>query len=258
MTYQNLLVEVINNKMIITINRSEVRNALDTPTINEMRLALEKGMEDYDVKVVIITGAGEKSFASGADIRSLRDRTMIETLSPSMQGLTSMIESFDKPVIAAVNGYALGGGFEISLACDICIASQNAKFGLPELSLGVIPGAGGTQRLAQIVGKRKAKELIFTGEILSAVDAERLGLVNKVVPLDELMETVEEMADKIIQKGPLALRLAKLSINAGYELSQSYGLKVEKLSQAILMTSEDKFEGTSAFLEKRKPDFRGK
>jgi enoyl-CoA hydratase len=257
-TYQNLFVEVKDSKMKITINRPDVRNALDPQTISEIRLALEEAGQNAEVNVVIITGAGEKSFASGADIRRLRDRTMLETLLPGMQGLTSYIESFDKPVIAAVNGYALGGGCEITLACDICIAAEHARFGLPELSLGVIPGAGGTQRLAQLVGKRKAKELIFTGEILSAYDAKQLGLVNKVVPMEILIKTAEEMADKMIQKGPLALRFAKLSINAGYELSQSYGLKVEKLTQAVLMTSEDKFEGTSAFLEKRKPNFKGK
>ncbi|MFP7298265.1 enoyl-CoA hydratase/isomerase family protein [Neobacillus niacini] len=258
MTYHNLLVDVKDRKMKITINRPDVRNALDPLTINEIRLAFEEAGQNPEVSVVIITGAGEKSFASGADIRSLRDRTMLETLLPGMQGLTSYIDSFDKPVIAAVNGYALGGGCEITLACDLCIAAENAKFGLPELTLGVIPGAGGTQRLAQLVGKRKAKELIFTGEILSAIEAEDLGLVNKVVPLENLIITAEEMADRMLQKGPLALRFAKQSINAGYELSQSYGLKVEKLSQAALMTSDDKYEGTSAFLEKRKPNFKGK
>lgn len=258
MNNQNLLVKVKDRKMKVTINRPDVRNALDPQTLNEIRLVLEAAAQNPEVYVVIITGAGGKSFASGADIKSLRDRTMLDSLLPGMQGLTNYIESFDKPIIAAVNGYALGGGCEISLASDICIASENAKFGLPELTLGVIPGAGGTQRLAQIVGKRKAKELIFTGDILSAYEAEQLGLINKVVPLEQLIETAEEMADKMIQKGPLALRLAKLSINAGFELTQSFGLKVEKLSQAILMTTEDKYEGTSAFLDKRKPDFKGK
>lgn len=258
MDFKNLLVEIRNSIGFITINRPEVRNALDPVTVNEIKSALEQFSTDENVKVVALTGAGEKSFAAGADIKKLKDRTMLETLAPGMQGLNSQVESFDKPIIAAVNGYALGGGCELSMACDIRIAAEHAKFGLPELSLGILPGGGGTQRLTQLVGKGKAKELIFTGEIISAHEAEKIGLVNKVVPYEELVTAVEEMAHKMLKKGPLALRMAKLSINAGAEADQKTGLMIEKLSQAILMTTEDKSEGTTAFLEKREPKFQGR
>jgi enoyl-CoA hydratase len=256
--FKNLLVEVRNSIGFITINRQEVRNALDPVTVNEIKGALDLFSTDENVKVLALTGAGEKSFAAGADIKKLKDRTFLETLAPGMQGLNSQIESFDKPIIAAVNGYALGGGCELSMACDIRIAAEHAKFGLPELSLGILPGGGGTQRLTQLVGKGKAKELIFTGQIISAQEAQEIGLVNKVVPYKELITAVEEMAHKMIKKGPLALRMAKLSINAGAEADQKTGLMIEKLSQAILMTTEDKYEGTTAFLEKREPKFQGK
>jgi enoyl-CoA hydratase len=256
--FKNLLVEVRNSIGFITINRQEVRNALDPVTVNEIKSALDLFSTDENVKVLALTGAGEKSFAAGADINKLKDRTFLETLAPGMQGLNSQIESFDKPIIAAVNGYALGGGCELSMACDIRIAAEHAKFGLPELSLGILPGGGGTQRLTQLVGKGKAKELIFTGQIISAQEAQEIGLVNKVVPYKELITAVEEMAHKMMKKGPLALRMAKLSINAGAESDQKTGLMIEKLSQAILMTTEDKYEGTTAFLEKREPKFQGK
>lgn len=258
MGYQNILLDIKGAIGIITINRPEVRNALDPQTVGEIRQALDELAVNPDIGVVIFTGAGDKSFAAGADISKLRDRTMLEALQPGMQELYTQLEAFVKPVIAAVNGYALGGGCELAMACDIRIASENAKFGLPELNLGIIPGAGGTQRLARLVGKGKAKELIFTGEIISAQEAERIGLVNKVVPPEQLLPAAEEMAEKMLKKGPVALRLAKLAVNIGTETDQNTGLVVEKLAQALLMTTEDKVEGTTAFLEKRPPRFQGK
>lgn len=173
-----------------------------------------------------------------------------------MQNLYSEIEKYEKPIIAAINGFALGGGCELAMACDLRIAAENAKLGLPELNLGIIPGAGGTQRLVSLVGLGKAKELIYTGEILDANAALDIGLVNKVVEQDDLLNAAIEMANKIINKGPLALRLAKLAINSTQNISA--GLSIEALSQSILFASEDKYEGASAFLEKRKPSFKGK
>lgn len=258
MDIKNLLLEIRNSKAIITINRPEVRNALDKQTIDEIQKILMYCSELDDIKVIIITGAGEKSFAAGADIGKLKERTLIESLNPGMQGMNDLIENLGKPVIAAVNGFALGGGCELAIACDIRVSSPNSKFGLPELALGLIPGAGGTQRLTQIVGLGKAKEMILTGDIISAEQAEDIGLVNKVVPLEDLLVATEEMADKMITKGPLALRLAKLSINANIGSTNNRGMTVEKLAQSILMMSEDKKEGIDAFLEKRKPIFFGK
>jgi len=258
MSFQNIIVEIREAAGIITINRPETRNALTAQTLSEFRQALDDLKKDESVKVVIITGAGEKAFASGADIAAVRDRTFLEILEPGMSGLYAEIEQYDKPTIAAVNGYALGGGCELAMACDLRIASENAKFGLPELNLAIIPGAGGTQRLSRLVGRGKAKEMILTGDIVSAAEAERIGLVNKVVPPEQLLDAAVELAKKIAKKGPLALRLAKVVMNAGAEAPLQAGLAMEKLAQSVLFTTEDKYEGTTAFLEKRAPVFKGK
>lgn len=258
MSYQNILLEIRDSLGIITLNRPEVRNALDAQMMAEIRQALAELQEHQEVKVVVFTGAGEKSFAAGADIAALRERTFLEILEPGMSGLYAEIENYEKPTIAAVNGFALGGGCELAMACDLRLAAEHAKFGLPELNLAIIPGAGGTQRLTRLVGQGKAKELIFTGDILTAEESERIGLVNKVVPLDQLMNTATELAQKITKKGPLALRLAKVAINHGSEANIQTGLIIEKLAQSILYTTEDKYEGTSAFLEKRSANFKGR
>lgn len=258
MEVENLLININNGIAIVMINRPSVRNAIDLQTQQELVYLLGELVENNDVQVVIITGVGEKVFASGADIGDLKKRTMLEALQGRMQALTSLIENFNKPIIAAINGYALGGGCELAMACDIRIAANHAKFGLPEVGLGVLPGAGGTQRMTELVGKGKAKELIFTGKIIKAEEAERIGLINDVVPYQELLQTAKEMAYKIMKKGPIALRLAKLAINAASEGNLKTGLEIEKLSQAILMTTEDKVEGTSAFLEKRTPNYKGR
>ncbi|MEH7235886.1 enoyl-CoA hydratase/isomerase family protein [Bacillus sp. JJ1562] len=256
MTYKNILVDKKDKIGRITINRAEVRNALNPETVQELRQALEELRANDGIMVLIITGSGEKSFVSGSDISSIKDRHFLEALTPHMQNLYTELEKFEKPIIAAINGFALGGGCELAMACDLRIASENAKLGLPELNLGIIPGAGGTQRLASLVGIGKAKELIYTGEIINATEAERIGLVNKVVQIEELLDAAEELAKKIINKGPLALKLAKLSINSTQNLTS--GLLIEALSQSILFASEDKYEGASAFLEKRKPNFIGR
>lgn len=256
--FDTLSIEVRDGIGVITINRPDARNALNTQVLDELREALNAFREDEKVGVVVFTGAGEKSFAAGADISELRERTMFDALSSYMQGVYNEIEGYEKPTIAAINGYALGGGCELAMACDIRIASENAKLGLPETSLSIIPGAGGTQRLARLVGKGKAIEMILTGQIISAEEAQELRLVSKVTEAGELMEAVREMAGTILSRGPLAIRLAKLVIQTGFETDQRTGLVVEKLAQAVLFTSEDKQEGTTAFLDKREPQFRGK
>jgi enoyl-CoA hydratase len=257
--YQNIQVEVTGSLAYLTIHRPEVRNALNKQTLDELKDALERLRDDDQVGCVIFTGAGDKSFAAGADIAQLNEKKMLDALkSGGMQEFYDCIEGYDKPTIAMVNGFALGGGCELALSCDIRIASSNAKLGLPELTLSIIPGAGGTQRLSRIVGKGKALEMILTGKIITGEEAERIGLVSAVVPPEQLKEKVEEVAGQILAKGPLAVRLAKLSVHMGTETDMKTGLLLEKLSQAILFATEDKQEGTQAFLEKRKPNFKGK
>ena len=207
---------------------------------------------------MVLTGAGEKAFVAGADIGELRERTARDGLAARMQRLYDEIEGYEKPTVAAANGYALGGGLELAMACDIRIASENARFGLPETALSIIPGAGGTQRLARLVGKGRALEMILTGRAVDAEEARAIGLVTKVVPQAELVDAARETAGQILSKGPLAVRLARLAVQTGFETDQKTGLVVERLAQALLYASEDKREGTSAFIEKRKPDFKGR
>ena len=258
MEFTFLLTERTNGLGIITINRPEVRNALHADVLNEMVQALELFRNDPEVRVVVFTGAGDKSFAAGADIAALREKTMVDALVPGMQAVYNVVENYDKPVIAAINGFALGGGCELAMACDIRIASENAKFGLPELNLAIIPGAGGTQRMTRLLGKGKTKELIFTGDIIPASEALEIGLVNKVVPHDQLFTAVTEMAEKMMKKGPLALGL--LSFLSMLELKPTcrLGFSLKKSLKLVAFSTEDKLEGTSAFLEKRPPQFGGK
>ena len=256
--YETLLTSVEENVGTITINRPNVRNALNTQVLGDIRRALAEFRHDDGVGVVVFTGAGDKAFAAGADIGELRERTFLDALASLMQAVYDEVEAYEKPTIAAVNGLALGGGCELAMACDIRIASENARFGQPEVNLSIIPGAGGTQRLARLVGKGKATEMILTGEIIGAEEAHRVGLVTRVTSSDELVDAVREMARSIMSKGPLAIRLAKLAIRTGFETDLKTGLVVERLAQAVLLTSEDKWEGTSAFLEKREPEFKGK
>lgn len=257
MQFQTLVVNTENGVCTITISRPESRNALSRQVVSELQEALDFFRNDPEIKVVVFTGAGDRSFAAGADIGELRERTIFDALEAPMQEVCDKIEGYEKPTIAAINGFALGGGLELAMACDIRVASENAKLGLPEVSLSIIPGAGGTQRLARLVSKGKATEMILTGTTIEASEAERIGLISKVVDSGELMQAARDMAEAIISKGPLAVRLAKLAIQTGFETDQRTGLTIEKLAQAVLYTTEDKHEGTTAFLEKRKPDFRG-
>ncbi len=256
--YETILTSVEDNVGTIAINRPDVRNALSTQVLGDIRGALAEFRYDDEVGVVVFTGAGDRAFAAGADINELRERTFLDALASLMQAVYDEIEDYEKPTIAAVNGLALGGGCELAMACDIRIASENARFGQPEVNLSIIPGAGGTQRLARLVGKGKATEMILTGEIIGAEEAHRVGLVTRVISSDELVAAVRETARSIMSKGPLAIRLAKLAIRTGFETDLKTGLVIERLAQAVLLTSEDKREGTSAFLEKREPEFKGK
>lgn len=259
MSFQNIKLVYEGKLALIIIDRPEVRNALDQQTIDELRQALRQIKEEDEAGCVIFTGSGEKSFAAGADIAALREKQSHDALKRGiMQEFYDEIESFEKPTIAMINGFALGGGCELAMACDIRVAAEHAKLGLPELNLAIIPGAGGTQRLSRIVGKGKAMELILTGKILSADEAERIGLVSACVPQQELKSKTFEIADQVLSKGPLAARLAKMAVNMGYETDMKTALMIERLSQALLFASEDKREGTTAFLEKRKPNYKGK
>ncbi|WP_282172425.1 enoyl-CoA hydratase/isomerase family protein [Cytobacillus firmus] len=258
MDFNNILVRAEEGIGFIIINRPELRNALNIDTLLEIETALDKMRDDEDIRVIIFTGAGEKCFAAGADISQLSKRTMIDALKPNMTATYRKIEDYEKPTIAAINGYALGGGLELALACDIRVASLNAKVCLPEVGLGIMPGAGGTQRLSRIIGKGKAMELILTGDVITAAEAERLNLISKAVPQEELIETAKGYARRISVKGPLALRMAKAAVNRGADMEMEAALYLEKLAQTILIGSEDKLEGTQAFLEKRTPQFKGK
>src|SRR5690625_1198950 len=221
--------------------------------------AISEAEENDDVRVIVIQGAGEKSFAAGADIRQLNERKPLEAIAPGMQGIYNKIENCNKVTIAAVHGFALGGGCELALACDIRIATKKAKLGLPELNLGIVPAAGGTQRLARIVGKGRALDMILTGKIIDGEEAERIGLVTYFVPEDEsLEEKILQVTKDILKKGPVALMLAKKAVHKGYDIDTDTALWIEKLSQTVAFGTEDKHEGTMAFLEKRSAEFKNK
>ena len=256
--YETILTAVEGGVGTITINRPDVRNALNTQVVGDLRAALAEFRYDGSVGVVVFTGAGDRSFAAGADIGELREKTMLDALASTMQDVYNEIEGYEKPTIAAVNGYALGGGCELAMACDIRVASENARFGLPEVTLSIIPAAGGTQRLARLVGKGKAVEMILTGRMISADEALRIGLVTQITSPGSLLEAARGTANDILKKGPLAVRLAKLAIHTGFETDQRTGLVIERLAQAVMFASEDKQEGTTAFLEKREPNFGGR
>jgi enoyl-CoA hydratase len=254
----NTKVEISESIATLTIDRPDVKNALDLETVGECRRALETLAQNTDVGVLIITGGGETAFVSGADINDIRARGRAEALAAINSTLFAEVERFPRPTIAAINGYALGGGCELALACDIRIASDTATFGQPELGLGIIPGAGATQRLPRIVGLGRAKHLILTGDVVDAKQALEIGLVSAVTPPGQLQIRAREMAKKILRQGPLAARLAKIALNASARVDMDSGLLIETLAQAICYSSEDKIEGTTAFLEKRKPKFTGK
>ncbi len=260
MTFKNLLTKTENNLGWIVVNRPDKLNALNGETIKELREAFLSFQENAEIKAVLLTGSGEKAFVAGADITELARLDQSEGKDYVLKGqeLTTIIENFPKPVIAAINGYALGGGTEIALACHIRIASQNAKMGQPEVKLGLIPGYGGTQRLARLVGKGQAMELILSGRIIDAEEAERLGLVNRTVPQSDLYPTCEVLAREIIANAPLALEYAIEAINKGLEKTLDEGLMLEAELFGQSCATEDSKEGTQAFIEKRKANFKGR
>lgn len=260
MSYENIKTETRDGILFITIDRPKVLNALNAQTVEELGRAFEAARDDDAVRAVILTGAGEKAFVAGADINELATMTPVTGKAIAERGQRTLlsIERFPKPVIAAVNGFALGGGCELALACHIRIASEKAQLGLPEVTLGIIPGYGGTQRTARLLGKAKAIELILTGDRIGAEEAERIGLVNKVVPADQLLPAAEAMAKKIATRGPLAVRAAIEAVQSGSEMPFAEGQLLEATLFALLASTEDMKEGMTAFLEKRQAEFKNR
>ncbi|NOR50413.1 MAG: crotonase [Desulfuromonadales bacterium] len=259
MEYTNLLVDIEQGLATVTTNRPKALNALNQETVQELQHAFSALEQDDAVQVVLLTGAGEKAFVAGADIALMQAMEPMQARAFALAGQValSLIENLSKPVIAVVNGFALGGGCELAMACDIRLAGEKAKFGLPEVSLGVIPGFAGTQRLARLIGKGRAKEMVFTGDMIDAQEAWRLGLVNKVLPQDELLDAARKMANKIASQGPVAVRLSKEAINAGLEMDLDRASAYEADQFALCFTSADQKEGMQAFLEKRPANFKG-
>ncbi len=259
MSYDNLLVQRRERVAFLIINRPEKMNALNICTRREIPSALEELRNDENVRVVVVTGAGDKAFIAGADISEFAGRTAREQreLMRTSRSFDS-VEDFPKPVIAMINGYALGGGCELAMACDIRVASTKARFGQPEIKLGIIPGGGGTQRLQRLVGEGKAMELILTGDTIDAAEALRIGLVNYVVPPEQLEPRTMEIAQKLVALSPIALAMAKTAVKSAARLDLRAGLDTELDLFALCFSSEDKEEGVRAFLEKRRPEFRGR
>lgn len=259
MSFENIIFEVQENIAIISFNRPKALNALNQDLLQEFNTAITQVEASEDIRVLILTGAGEKAFVAGADISQLAQMSSLQAKKFAVKGqkILSRLESLPIPVIAAVNGFALGGGTELSLACDFIYASETAAFGLPEITLGLIPGFGGTQRLARLVGTNMARELIYTGKIFPAAEAKALGVVNQVFAPDALMDAVMKTAKAIAKKGSTSLRAAKEAIAVGKDVDLETGCKFEADAFALCMASVDAKEGTSAFLEKRKADFKG-
>jgi len=242
----------------VLINAPDTRNTLSRTVQSKLLDALESAERDDSVRAIVITGAGDKAFAAGADLRQMREYGATDGLSAYLQVVLDRVDALTKPTIAAVNGWALGGGCELALACDIRIASNRAKFGLPETGLGIIPGAGGTQRLARLIGAGRTMDVVLTGRIIEAAEAESWGLVTRVTAPDELLSTAHEVGRAIAQRGPIATRLAKLAVRSALDTDLRTGLTIERLSQSLLHTTSDKREGIDAFLGKRQPNFEGK
>ncbi len=259
MVFTRIIYEKSNGVAKITINRPEVRNALDVKAKEEILEVLNDVEKDGEIKVVVITGAGERAFCAGADLKVFleMDEDRAWPYLEITKGLVDRIENMQKPVIAAVNGHVMGGGLEIVMACDLAVAVEDALFGQTEINVGLIPGAGGSQRLPRLVGTRKAKEMIFTGKLITAKEAETLGLVNRVVPREELWNAVNEYIEAIMSKSPIILSYAKRAINASYQRSFEEGMIVESKLFAGCFSTRDQKEGVRAFLEKRKPVFKG-
>ena len=257
MDFENIIVEKEGVIAVVTLNRPQQLNALSYGLIKDLSLAMQELDHDDQIRVIIVTG-GEKVFAAGADIKEMAERGPFDERLQERLAYRDRINKISKPVIAAVSGFALGGGCELAMSCDIIVAAENARFGQPEVNIGIIPGSGGTQRLTHLVGKHRAMEMVLTGEFMSAADAERFGLVNRVVPLEMLMEEAKGIANKIAAKPALAIKAAKEAVLKSANLPLDEGLDFERKSFWLLFASEDRSEGMKAFLEKRKPQFKGK
>src|SRR5690349_20011 len=260
MNYENILFEKKNSIAYVTVNRPKVLNALNMATMDELRAAFHDIKNDASVRVVILTGAGEKAFIAGADINELSAHSAVSGKEYTHRGqsVLNLIENLGKPVIACLNGFTLGGGCEIAMACTMRLASDNAKLGQPEVKLGIIPGYGGTQRLPRLVGKGRAMQLVLAGEMISAEEANRIGLVNKVVPAAELAAESEKLLRGILAMGPLAVRLSLEAVERGLDMSMEEGLLLEANHFGLLAATADMKEGLTAFLEKRAPKFAGR
>ena len=257
MDYSNILVQTDGDIGIISLNRPNTRNALSAPLMQELLTALNSFESDEKIRCVVITGS-EKVFSSGADIKEMSNLDAVTALKQSNLERFDAIKKISKPIIAAVSGYALGGGLELAMTCDIVIAAEDTKFGQPEINIGVFPGAGGTQRLTRVIGKYKAMDMILTGKMITAKEALDNGLVSRVVPNELYLEEAKKVAHEIAAKSPLAAKIAKESVLKSYETTLTDGLEFERRNFYLMMSSEDKQEGMKAFLEKRKPEFKGR
>jgi enoyl-CoA hydratase len=260
MEFKHIIYEKTEGVATITLNRPEALNAFSKELVAEVLQAIEDIKTDETIRVVVLTGAGEKAFSAGADIKAMKGMTALKARELSLMGekLCLAFENLEKPVIAAINGYALGGGLEVAMSCDIRIASETARMGQTEINIGLIPGWGGTQRLTRLIGATKAKELVYTGKLIDAKTAEQYGIVNMTTPADKFKETVHQFASDLAQKAPVAIKVAKALINKGSEISLDAALALEREGFGVVASTEDLQEGVSAFREKRKPTFKGK
>lgn len=257
MPFENIITKVDGAVGIVQLNRPQVLNALNEPTMRELNDALEQFEHDDNIRVLIVTG-NARAFAAGADIKEMADATPVEMLKINRIAQWDRMKKISKPIIAAVSGYALGGGCELAMACDLIVASESALFGQPEINIGVMPGAGGTQRLTRALGKAKAMEMVLTGKMMNAREAEARGLVARVAPVELYMEEALALAREIASRAPMAIRIAKESVNKAFETSLSEGLDFERKLFYFLFSTEDQKEGMKAFIEKRKPEWKGK